>query len=502
MRREERFSCPSGNPHRARVVLRRATLSSGPGRLRWPPTIRSGSGGATLQADGPSIRIFVAMPGTTMGDGADLWDDIAEIKANLLQPAADRIGQRLGRPTELVIEKDKLAMGWIHGSMYAEAYRADVYIADLTGANPNVYLELGVRWAVRDGVTIPITQRIADVRFNAQANRVIPYGGMPNQLRPAIEQIVSAAVEGLQDPGRVDSPARISSPTVAIERSELDGLRQELERLRTERADDLVNAAHAAEWHHAVALLRQAIERNEHNFAAHFHLGVLLRKGSKHDDAVSALRDAARIKPNDAEVWRELGVALSLGGRFDEAEEAFQRSLGLDPANKETHSNRGGNYRRLARRSTDPSSRSASLQQAKASYGQAHEIDHSDTYPLINMALVDVGLDSELTDEEILEKLDLLTRLAVMNEPDDPWKRLDRTTTLALRGDAGAAVDAARAAVERIAADELASHLRSAADPLEDSLASPSVRAEQRAAISGVLAVFAEALASAGADRR
>jgi tetratricopeptide (TPR) repeat protein len=82
------------------------------------------------------------------------WKDIEEIKQWLLEPAARGIGEQLGRRPELIIEKDKITSGPIHPSMFREALDSDVYIADLSGANPNVYLELGVRWALRDGVTI------------------------------------------------------------------------------------------------------------------------------------------------------------------------------------------------------------------------------------------------------------------------------------------------------------------------------------------------------------
>lgn len=118
------------------------------------------------------LNIFVAMPGTTMGDDATYKNPEA-VKANLLQPVVERLKNVLQREVRLTIEKDKKTAGVIHESMFAEARDADVYIADLSGANPNVYLELGVRWALRDGVTILICQNVADLRFNVGANRAI-----------------------------------------------------------------------------------------------------------------------------------------------------------------------------------------------------------------------------------------------------------------------------------------------------------------------------------------
>jgi hypothetical protein len=88
------------------------------------------------------LRIFVAMPGTEMGPHAS-YKNPESVKANLLKPVADRLQKDLGCDVELVIEKDKWQPGPIHPEMFAEARDADVYIADLTGANPNVYLEVG-----------------------------------------------------------------------------------------------------------------------------------------------------------------------------------------------------------------------------------------------------------------------------------------------------------------------------------------------------------------------
>jgi hypothetical protein len=67
-------------------------------------------------------------------------------------------------------------------------------------------------------VTILICQDITEVRFNAAANRVIEYGPMPDALEDAVHRIAQAAVEGLNDPRRVDSPVREGSPMILVSR--------------------------------------------------------------------------------------------------------------------------------------------------------------------------------------------------------------------------------------------------------------------------------------------
>lgn len=437
---------------------------------------------------GPRIRMFVAMPGTTMGENA--WNDIPEIKSNLLEPVADGISERIGREVELVIEKDKLSIEPIHRSMFREAYESDIYIADLTGANANVYLELGVRWALRDGVTIPIAQDVTAVKFNVSATRVIPYGSGPNVLRQAIAQIVEAAVHGINNPGRIDNPVRDGAPLVAIERSKLNQLTDQIERLRAERADDLVTAAKDAQPEAAIGLLEQALERNPHNFEAAFSLGVLLRKSGRNEDSAAKLRMALDTQPNSAEAWRELAVTLSLDGELEQAERAAHRSLELVPGNKETHSNLGGIYRRRARQ-LESAEQMVMLERARAEYAKAHGIDQNDTYPLINMALIDLWLLHGSTDADTtLAKLMLLTQLGIMNNPQDPWKRFDLSTTYALKGEAAEAEAAAREAIGLIPVAERNSYLSSAIAPLKDALSNTALAADQKQAIVAVLGVF------------
>jgi hypothetical protein len=89
-------------------------------------------------------------------------------------------------------------------------------------------LELGVRWALKDGVTIPITQDRGPLKFNVANVRVIPYGQGPDALEKAIEQIVDAATIGLNRPGHIDSPVRDSVALIPVTRAEWEALESEI----------------------------------------------------------------------------------------------------------------------------------------------------------------------------------------------------------------------------------------------------------------------------------
>jgi hypothetical protein len=84
---------------------------------------------------------------------------------------------------------------------------SELAIADLTGRNPNVFYELGVRHAVNDN-TILISESEDDVPFDLRGQRLILYkrdfeggGRLRNEITKAVQDIVGA-------PGRIDNPVR------------------------------------------------------------------------------------------------------------------------------------------------------------------------------------------------------------------------------------------------------------------------------------------------------
>jgi O-acetyl-ADP-ribose deacetylase (regulator of RNase III) len=92
------------------------------------------------------------------------------------------------------VRSDKdLESGPIFKKMIHDIATADVCIADITTLNPNVFYELGVRHALRRGVTVLIRQTGHPLPFDIQDLRVFAYGP-PNtkEFNEAREQIVKA----------------------------------------------------------------------------------------------------------------------------------------------------------------------------------------------------------------------------------------------------------------------------------------------------------------------
>lgn len=428
---------------------------------------------STLLAMGaPPLWVFVAMPGT-MGERAT-WGTIPDVERRLLEAVAQRLEYKLGRPVEIVIEKDKLGPG---------AVDAEVYIADLTGADPNVYLELGVRWALRDGVTILISQYPGEsgpLPFDVSASRVFSYGPTPDDLEHAIEGIVTSVIESIADPRRIDSPVRASTDLLTAPRSEWDALRARIRELQELHADELVAVARDVPPAKAIEYLRRAIDWNPVNVQAHYQLGVVLLRTAEYGAAVSELSTATELKDDFAEGWRDLGLALSKSGQLTDAEAAFDRATELDPADAETWSNLGGLQRRLARSPDDGKLDWAKLREARSAYQRACEIVGNDTYPLVNVARLDLLLSAHWpgTRQAALASLHRLRHLArfeaeTAKQPggdseQKPWKVLDLADTLLLTGQVDEGLAELREAIDLIDPRNREAYLTSMIEPLQD----------------------------------
>jgi tetratricopeptide (TPR) repeat protein len=423
-------------------------------------------------AESQPLRIFVAMPGTDMGPNAS-YRKPESVKANLLQPVVEKLQSRLKRPVELIIEKEKRVAGVIHESMFSEARDADVYIADLTGANPNVYLELGVRWALRDHTTVLIAQSTEDLRFNVAASRAILY--CPDHIIQATDDIVEAIEKGLNNQ-KPDGPVRLNSEYVSVPKSDLDKLKAEIERLQKARGEDLLRAAVAAEQlTDRVAILKQAVDANPASDTAFLELGKAYRTLRQYDNAIAAFKHALRFVPNKSEVHRELGLTYSKVNEFNSAVESLREAVRLDPDDVEAWNNLGGALRRIGMSDTLDIHDKQKLFESRDSYKKAHDLNNFDLYSGLNVA----RLDLLLSKWEPHRAKDAMTGFAnqlylcrhmVHQTPDDYWRRFDLADTLLFSGDYDAAHSAYDDAVRLVPNQKLKDTVASVQEPLKQYL--------------------------------
>jgi hypothetical protein len=84
---------------------------------------------------------------------------------------------------------DKIAFTGVIGShMRHRIGHARFVVADLTGANPNVYLEVGYAWG-RGVPTVLICSQSAELEFDVRGHRVLLYSTIRDLERKLYEEI-------------------------------------------------------------------------------------------------------------------------------------------------------------------------------------------------------------------------------------------------------------------------------------------------------------------------
>lgn len=112
--------------------------------------------------------VFVAMPfGKKHEDKVEV--DFDQIYNKAIKPAASNCD------VDMIRADEERAGGIIHRSMYERLLLAEVVIADLTMANPNVFYELGIRHCAKPKSTILIFSANAKLPFDVSPLRAIPY---------------------------------------------------------------------------------------------------------------------------------------------------------------------------------------------------------------------------------------------------------------------------------------------------------------------------------------
>jgi hypothetical protein len=152
---------------------------------------------------------FVIMP---FGDPAvdrDHFEKMEDIYSEWIKPTVESIALPDGSGQCLQCHRADKAQqsGNIVDHVIESLVKADIVIADLTGRNPNVFYELGIRHAVSNA-TILIAEGMEHVPFDVRQLRTLIYSYSPpgmNRFRRELKTFVAAA---MNEPDRVDNPVR------------------------------------------------------------------------------------------------------------------------------------------------------------------------------------------------------------------------------------------------------------------------------------------------------
>jgi len=261
------------------------------------------------------LHAFVAMPfGVKPGpDGQPI--DFDRVYTELLKPALEAAGLDVFRADE------EQQAGDIRTDMFQELLIADLVLADLTLANPNVWYELGVRHALRARGVVIVCGGHATTAFDLYTDRKLRYGIKDGGPDPAtlpgdiqrLTDMVRATMESWH--GRKVSPVYQLLPN--LQEPDWKSLRIGDVREFWEQHDA---------WEDRVVLARKA-----------GHIGDVL-----------VLADEAPVAAFRADAWIRAGEALRKAERFDFALEQLERGLEVEPGNLRGLREKGICLQRLA----------------------------------------------------------------------------------------------------------------------------------------------------------
>jgi hypothetical protein len=303
--------------------------------------------------------------------------------------------------------------GTIHKPMFERLMLCQYAVADITGANPNVYYELGIRHAMRPSSTVILFAEGTTLPFDIALLRGIPYrtgaGGTP--IEPAsCSAKVAAQLREARDKPHDDSPlfqlihdmprpAEVDHTKTDTFRERFDYSRKYKERLTQARLS-------GAEAVNAVAADPALSNLHEVEAGVVIDLYLSLRDVKNYAGMIELYK---RMPPplQRARITREqLAFALNREGRWQEAQEVLKDVLKEFGPSSETNGLLGRIHKdrwEAAKKAGKMLEAPTLLEEAVNTYLAGFEADWRDAYPGVNaVTLMEMQDEPDPRQAEIL----------------------------------------------------------------------------------------------------
>jgi tetratricopeptide (TPR) repeat protein len=295
--------------------------------------------------------------------------------------------------------------------MFRGIVYARLVLSDITGLNPNVFYELGVRHHSNESGTAIFRHADGPVPFDISHIKAVPYEYQPEiEAKRAREMITRVLTASLRQ-NLITSPIQL---TLQDQLNQQPAVEHALK--------DAEDKIRALDPEAALANYQEAQRLAPGNALIHFKAGLLHKYLGHWLEARDEFAEAVRLLPEYAEAYRELGIAQNKLLKSDSpansttGEDALRRAIELNPHDFDAHASLGGVLRRRGR-----------LIEALEQYGYATESSERHPYPLLNELKLRAALNGrlDLTEER---KFDLARaarfRMAQIHNPtplDSPW---------------------------------------------------------------------------------
>ncbi len=326
---------------------------------------------------------FVLMPFGVKTDDTGRQVNFDQVYAEIIEPAIRSAG------LEPIRADHETTGGIIHKAMFERLMLCDYAVADLTGANANVFYELGIRHGIRPHSTVLIFAHATRLPFDVAPLRGLPYGldahggpATPAQDRDALAARLQSARTPEQDSPLFQLLSDYKAPDIA--------------RLKTDRFREA--AVYSNAMKHALHTARQtgrdAVAAIEAGLTLHDTDPAILIDLFLSYRAVEAFTHMADLVPrlpplvaNTVMVREQLGFALNRLNRRDEAEAVLTRLIAEHGPSSETNGILGRVYKDRwgdAKAAGDMTRAKGYLKKAIDTYLAGFEADWRDAYPGIN----------------------------------------------------------------------------------------------------------------------
>ena len=326
------------------------------------------------------------MPFGKKMDAAGRLTNFDLVYEKVIAPAVEKAGLEPIRADE-----EKIG-GTIHKPMFERLMLCHYAVADITGANPNVFYELGIRHALRPRSTVLIFLEGTVMPFDIVLVRGVPYktdgAGQPIEVDGPINAIATQLIEARGNP-HDDSPVYQlidDLPRWEIDHTKTDVFRQVVDyskRYKNRLAVAVKEGVQAVESIAAEPGLKNLLEV-ESGIIVDLYLSM---RDVKAHDSMIKLYDRMPPPLQRAKMIREqLGFALNREGRFEEAETVLTAVIDEFGPSSETNGLLGRIYKdrwEKAKKDGRLEAR-ALLQRAIKTYQQGFEADWRDAYPGVN----------------------------------------------------------------------------------------------------------------------
>ena len=160
------------------------------------------------------FKTFILMP---FGSNKEYEGGHAEsnyVYEVIIKPAVQLAMGDENAKIDITREVDRNRSGSITKAIIEDILGSDVVIVDVTGRNPNVFLELGIRYTLRNKITIVIAQAETIIPFDIRGYRTITYNRFkPNEAREKIAKFIR---EGFNEQVRSDSIVYEVFPNMSV----------------------------------------------------------------------------------------------------------------------------------------------------------------------------------------------------------------------------------------------------------------------------------------------